>query len=859
MTHIGFFFRLFGWFILRPMGSAKGRTLTVLLGVALGAAVFTSVRLAVHASLEAFHRNMDAVVGRAEQTVLVPGGRVPESLVARLLSHRQVKAASPISTTYVRVAGSDTEPFLLLGFDPLLDRPLRHWRTTDAETPVSAWLDLIRHPGTFIAGSLLAERNGWKTGETTTLLHAGEPMTFRMVGVMAGGGLSAAEGGMVALCDIATFQEFTGWRGAVDRIDLILAPGETAAAVQALKKDLPKEVQIRPASRTRESGRMMIRAYQLNLSILSFASLFVGTFLVYSLVALNAASRRKETAILRSLGASPRMVFALFLVEGTALGLMGWLLAIPVSGLLLPFLLEGVSETVSTLFVRVSVPGFSLSAWEVLLSFTVTVAVAGAAAVQPSAEAMKVPPREVLAVIGRRGVPDRQTKRLTLAGLLMIAGVWPLARLPGPTGLALPGYAATMLLFIGFAMISPAVLRRLGRSVSIPLRRLAGTPAYLAGRYVKDSGTRTAVSVGALITAVALFVSLVIMIHSFRETVKLWVEQTVSGDLFVASRLAEVNDFRDPMTRDQIALLHSLSDEAEIVASRRFSLLYDGRVPYTLQAMAMDPFLRHGDFVWMRGDARASRPALVQGRGVVISEVFANRTGLSVGDRFRQPLQGTAVKLPVLGIIRDYRTQGGVVFFAFSALQAQLGDVRWTGARLYLRDSSGWTAAELRNALLERGGGSMDMVLGKDLRGEILRIFDETFAVTTVLLFIALAVAALGIATTLTILVLERYRELNTLYAVGGSSLQLRTMILWEALLIVSVGEAAGLVCGFLLSHILIFVINRQSFGWTFLYRVDWSALALSVPLVIAVALAAALPAFRAVFRQPPAAMLRER
>ena len=75
---------------------------------------------------------------------------------------------------------------------------------------------------------------------------------------------------------------------------------------------------------------------------------------------------------------------------------------------------------------------------------------------------------------------------------------------------------------------------------------------------------------------------------------------------------------------------------------------------------------------------------------------------------------------------------------------------------------------------------------------------------------------------------------INTLLAVGASARQLRGMIFWEAGLIVTVGEAAGLACGFILSTLLIFVVNRQSFGWTFLYRVDASALLIAVPLIFA-------------------------
>jgi putative ABC transport system permease protein len=149
------------------------------------------------------------------------------------------------------------------------------------------------------------------------------------------------------------------------------------------------------------------------------------------------------------------------------------------------------------------------------------------------------------------------------------------------------------------------------------------------------------------------------------------------------------------------------------------------------------------------------------------------------------------------------------------------------------------------------------MVEGRQLRRTIVQIFDETFAITTVLLLIALVVAALGIATTLALLVLQRRRQLNTLRAVGASTRQLRRMIFWEAGLIVTVGQGAGLACGFILSTLLIFVVNRQSFGWTFFYQVDWGALIIAMPLIFAAALGAALPAVKLALSSSPASLLR--
>ena len=106
-------------------------------------------------------------------------------------------------------------------------------------------------------------------------------------------------------------------------------------------------------------------------------------------------------------------------------------------------------------------------------------------------------------------------------------------------------------------------------------------------------------------------------------------------------------------------------------------------------------------------------------------------------------------------------------------------------------------------------------------------------------------------------MILERSRQINTLFAIGASPHQLRAMIIWEALYMVLIGELAGLACGFILSFILIFVINQQSFGWTFIYRVDWGALSTSLPLIIVTALGASLPALRLIFKQSPAVVLR--
>ncbi|MFZ7125885.1 MAG: ABC transporter permease [Desulfobacterales bacterium] len=839
------------------------RAIAVLVGIAMGAAVFTSVRLSVRASLDAFSRSVNLLAGTSDLVASTPGGRVPETLVADLIGQSSVAAVSPFSSIYVRQNAKDAKAFLLVGIDPVLDREFREWQAAaDAGGGGAAWVDLMTQPFTILAGSELAEENGWRTGDLVSLVHARQEAVFRIIGILETHGLGLADGGRIAIADMATFQEFTGTVGVLDRVDIRVLPATGDDAADAIEESLPGGIRVSTASTARESGRSMIRAYQLNLSVLSFVSLFVGMFLVYSLVALNAASRRREIAVLRSVGASSRTVFLLFLSEGGLYGLAGWCLAIPLGGVLVPYLLNAVGRTISSLFVRVTVAGGDLNGWEIALSFLVTTGVSLLAAFQPAREAMAVTPREAMGSLPAERIRASTPGRLAVAGALCIVLVWPLSELPGPSGVPLPGYFATLLLFGGFSLLAPWGLREAGNLLGPVIGRVGGIPAFLAGRYLRDTGTRTAISVGALITAVALYTALVIMIHSFRGTVELWVGQTVSGDLFLTTRNAEINQQWEPFDAYEMDGLSDIAGSAgaDLVADRRISL-DQGSMSFMMDFLDLEAFSRHGGFMWIEGDPETALPAVIQGKGVIVSEVFANRSGRSVGQSFEAQIAGVRIDLPILGIVRDYRTRGGVVFGDLHALGEAFGGLRWGGARFFLREPASdpsRAAAELRTRIADRFGGRFDMMSGQSLRGAVLRIFDETFAVTGVLLMIALAVAALGITTTMTVLVLERTRELNTLLAVGGSRGQVRRMILWETVLMVTAGQIGGLLCGFVLSYLLVFVINRQSFGWTFLYAVDWGAIALSAPLILAAALAAAMPAVGIAYRQSPALLLRE-
>lgn len=184
--------------------------------------------------------------------------------MVRLRRAPGITAAAPILSTYTRnVAGG--RPFLLVGLDPLLDRGMRAWAPADPSGDEAAWARLMAEPFTIFAGETLAREAGWQVGDRVVLTHRQGNRPFTVAGRIALDGLGTMANGRIAICDIATFQEFTGTHGRVDRIDLRLTDRD-ADLPPATVSILGGGVQVGSPGAVKQSGRGMIRAYQVNLS-----------------------------------------------------------------------------------------------------------------------------------------------------------------------------------------------------------------------------------------------------------------------------------------------------------------------------------------------------------------------------------------------------------------------------------------------------------------------------------------------------------------------------------------------------------------------------------------------------------------
>jgi putative ABC transport system permease protein len=212
----------------------------------------------------------------------------------------------------------------------------------------------------------------------------------------------------------------------------------------------------------------------------------------------------------------------------------------------------------------------------------------------------------------------------------------------------------------------------------------------------------------------------------------------------------------------------------------------------------------------------------------------------------------------VAGIYRDYGSDAGALMLSRRTYDRYFDDRRVTALALYAApgSSADQLIAEVRARL-----DADDVVLvrsNRALRETSLRVFDRTFEITRVLRVFALIVACFGVAGALMAVALERGRELATLRALGATPAQVVEISVLETGVLGALAGALAVPLGLVLAAVLVFVINRRSFGWTMPIVFDLRTLS-TAPLLGAAAgvVSGLFPAWRAA-RTSPAEALRD-
>jgi putative ABC transport system permease protein len=228
---------------------------------------------------------------------------------------------------------------------------------------------------------------------------------------------------------------------------------------------------------------------------------------------------------------------------------------------------------------------------------------------------------------------------------------------------------------------------------------------------------------------------------------------------------------------------------------------------------------------------------------VLVSEPFANKHHVRAGDTLMIPLGKALIPFRVLGIYYDYTNERGFILMDTGTLLKYLPDTAPSNVAIYLKPGVPSEQGE-RAVQAALAGRKVLLASNRRLRAEGIRIFDRTFAITYALEAIAVFVAIMGVGGALLALVLDRRREFGLLSFLGASEGQLRRIILFEAGLLGLFANVAGVILGFVLSLLLIFVINKQSFGWTIQFHLPVAVLLSALSLVyVATVIAGIYPA----------------
>jgi putative ABC transport system permease protein len=344
----------------------------------------------------------------------------------------------------------------------------------------------------------------------------------------------------------------------------------------------------------------------------------------------------------------------------------------------------------------------------------------------------------------------------------------------------------------------------------------------------------------SLSIAVAMLISVAIMVASFRDTVVVWIDRTLEGDLYVRPAASGGDGGRNVLAPEALPVLAAIPEIEAIDRFRAIGIDYDG-FPAVVAGAELETVAAYSRLMFM-GSRQTPEIArrLIGADRVVVSEPFAVRHHVQPGDTLMLPVPDGLREFEIEAVFYDYSSEGGLVVMDRSTWVSRFQDEGVSNVALYLTpgaDANGVRAA-IAAGLPET---PLRIATNGELRTQVLRIFDQTFEVTYALEVIALAVAMLGIANTLAALIIERQPELAMLRFVGAARAQIRRVIMLESALIGVLGGAIGLALGVTLSLLLIHVISFQSFGWTIQFALPTGFLIQSLAIVLAATMLAGL------------------
>jgi putative ABC transport system permease protein len=824
---------------LRSLAAHKRRLLgtgsAVLLGVAFlsGTLViyrtlidgFSDILADAYAGTDALVRSSNAV-GREEIT---ERGLVERSLVETIAAIDGVDNVALRIENDARIVGADGDPIggsgATIAGNWVDDDRLNPYDLSDGRAPAA--------PGEVVIDKAAAETGHLAVGDTT-VVRTPDPVDVTIVGLATFGGADSRGS--------ATFAGFTtdfaeqvlmpepdkasGIAVAADpgmsqaelvgRLDPLLPDGVEALTGSELTRELEDDVQGEDTE-----------TFQQALIVFAFVALVVATFSIHNTFSILVAQRTRESALLRALGASRGQVLRSVTAEALAVGLVTSLGGIAVG----MGLAEGLLAFMDALGLATPPASPILDATDIVIALVVGVVVTLLASLIPAVRAARVAPLAALrdVAVDRTGTSPRRV----VAGVVL-TGVGIALTIVGATAEALEatglGALATL---IGVVVLGPVVAGPAAAVFGAPQAAWRGMSGVLARHNAMRNPRRTAGTATPLMIGVAVVSLFAVVAASLKQSIDDAIDEQFAGDLVI------IGEGSGGVSTDLAPAIAELPEVAAASPEGGGPARVDGEDtlvttfdPATIKAVE--------NLEVHEGSLRAVEP-----HQVAITVDYADENGLGLGDPVTVVYpDGATEALTVGAVYEDHLSEGGGIRLHRNAYLPHSS--RHADTNILIAMADGVTVEEGEAAVQRVADqfGAPDVQTNQEFSDSIAAEIDVILTVVYVLLILAIVIALMGIANTLSLSIHERTRELGLLRAVGQTQDQTRAMVRGEAVTVALFGTAGGVGLGLFLAWALIQALAGDGFG-SFAIPIGTLAVVFALGALVGV-LAALRPARRA-------------
>ena len=327
-----------------------------MMGIGLGVAALIIVLSVMNGFQKEVRDRMLGVVSHIE-VYAADGAAVADlpALLARLKANPQVQGAAPFITAQALLArGEDMKGVLVRGIDPALEPEV-----SDLSNDTQAGVLQRLLPGEFslVLGRDLANNMFLQSGDPVTLVSPSGQVTpagvlprmkqMGVVGTFSSGHYEYDSAlALMHVEDAARMFRLDGPSGVRLKLrDLHLA----REVARDLQLDLGPQFFVRDWTQQNRTWFAAVQVEKRMMFIILTLIVAVAAFNLVSTLVMTVTDKRADIAILRTLGASPRSIMGIFVVQGATVGVIGTMSGLAL-GLLVAFNIDVIVPALETLF-----------------------------------------------------------------------------------------------------------------------------------------------------------------------------------------------------------------------------------------------------------------------------------------------------------------------------------------------------------------------------------------------------------------------------------------------------------------------------------------------------------------------------